>query len=98
MRDRFNSLVTGTFGLGISNNELTKFVLAQAQPVSPGALRLRRAAFHISHVLPLHRVRLQLIDEVLPRGRIHRHAKDTARVLVETVDRQWHKATIGGWQ
>jgi len=85
--DRFGGLFAGTFGLGVGNDELTKLVVAQPQPVSPCTLRLRRVAFHIGHVLPFHGVRLQLIDQVLSRRWIHRHAKDAARVLVEAVNR-----------
>ena len=67
---------------------LAHFIVAQSNPLAPGTFRGNGAALHEGNVLPFHRVRLQLVYQVLTSRWIHGDAKDAAGVLIETMNRQ----------
>ena len=86
--DGFRRLVLGRFAFRFGDDELPQLIVAEFQPVPPRAFRFRWPPFHVGHVFALHAVDLQLVDEMLTRGRVHRHAKHATGVLVEPMDGQ----------
>src|SRR5207237_9818368 len=88
VRDGFHGFGLAGLGLGLRNDVLAHFILAQLHPIAPDAGRCRRASFNEGHILSSHGMLLQLLDKMLPRRWIERHTENTARILVEAMDGQ----------
>ena len=98
MRDGLADFGVRIFELRFRKHVLAQFVPAQLQPLPPGAGGRDRTTFHERHILPLHGVRLQLLDEVVARGGVRSNAKNAAGKLVESMNRQQLQPAIDGRQ
>jgi hypothetical protein len=74
-------------GLDFGDDVLTQFVPAQLKPVPPGALGSGTLTLHKGHIFTLHGVSFELLDQVVARISVCGNAKNSTRILIETMHR-----------
>src|SRR5215469_7603404 len=92
------SLIVGDRVCGRGQNLLAQFVAAQLQPLSPGTFWRADPSFNESDIFSLHRMGFELLAEVMAGGGVSRHAKYSAGILVQAVNRQRLQSAINRWQ